>query len=265
MSDRLTSTCVALTGMIIACFALDADASCAVYPRAKGTEVLSGNTRIRVATVLDKCGVLKLEKGDATVCYKSKDGPKCNELPLNIEWNGAAASSTTVQDTFAVVVTGAPLRRVGGASRMDESRDRVAGLPYGKILQPSGALRIPLTAPALGGQSVTFSISPAGAVSRPVFSTQAAPGSRAIDIPARVLTGAPRFVWTLTAGAETYKGQFSFAARDEAQEAEGELRRVDAETGLSEQTRTLWKVLIYDDLGLTFESERLQLELREGA
>ena len=63
---------------------------------------------------------------------------------------------------------------------------------------------------------------------------------------------------------ESYRGQFSLATSSELAEMAADLKAVQNAGNVSQHTRKLWTAMVYDDYGFAFDSERLQLELRQG-
>ena len=223
---------------------------------------LSGSARPPV--YLADCKGVQVTGAPATVCWKGNDGtPQCEDLQPGVRFAGVSKRDPTLQSSFAYLLQGAPRQRDGG-SRMDEARIRIPGLPYGKVLPPDGTLRLILTSPVIAGRGGTFALTARDKGAAPVFTTNVAAGARSLEIPAQALRQGSGFSWTLNLAGESYRGQFSLATSSELADMAADLKAVQNAANISQHTRKLWTAMVYDDNGFAFDSERLQLELRQG-
>lgn len=210
---------------------------------------------------LDDCKGVRIQGAAGSVCGTDADGdPKCEDLKPDVVFAGWPKRDSSMQSSFALLLQGAPREREGG-SRMDKAKVKVPGMPHGEVLPPQGPMRLMLTSPAVAGRGGTFVLTARGG-NAALFSAQIDSGMRVLEVPAQVFKQGSDFSWTLRLGADTYRDQFRIT-RD-VSKLNAELQPIQAATDISEHTRRLWTMMVYDAFGFGYDSERLQLELREG-
>jgi hypothetical protein len=232
-------------------------------PRRSETQVLHPTLAgpARPPVFLSDCKGVRLQGAAGTVCGIDSDGdPRCEDLKPGAPFTGWPKRDPTMQTALAVLLEGTLRERTDG-QRMNKANVRIPGLPYESIAPPNGTLRLMLTSPIVFGRAGNFVLT-AQNQRAPAFSAQIPAGARVLEVPAQILRPGGEFSWTLRVGNETHRGNFNVAT--DIATLKAELQPVLTATEISEHTRQLWVMMLYDAHGFASDSQRLQLELREG-
>jgi hypothetical protein len=220
--------------------------SCTVVPEGNAKYLVGGKPP--ASNSPPDCSKLEVLEGRIYVVYENAKGElksqPCQRGPCLID----SSSSASWRDQVSYA-------SVQGGRRMDKNVTRLAGIPSGRILNPSSA--------------TTFNFARAGisqwrlevfdtAGRHPIYQRSGSEGS--IQLPANLLRAGGKYAWQIHAYNEKFSGGFDILS---VQEAEPILRQVkEAGRDGSPVGAKLQELIVYYENSLDFEMDLLRQELK---